>query len=98
MDGGNPLPDENAKACEYRDESACARLQHETRHQYLRCWRTDAEDADSLIRAVNTILAIPKRLSAAKYFRTQLASDTRTESVLSVGPIEKCAMICGIAS
>ena len=29
MDGVDPLPDENAKTCEYRNEPACACLQFE---------------------------------------------------------------------
>ena len=34
MDGVGPLPDKNAKACEYRDELACARLQSEACHEH----------------------------------------------------------------
>ena len=52
----------------------------------------------SLIRAVITILAIPKRFSAAKYLRTKLTYEYRVKSTLSVDQIRKWAMIHGNAS
>lgn len=48
LDGFNALPDAHARACEYRDEPACAGLQPETVDQHVGYRWNDESDQPKL--------------------------------------------------
>ena len=61
LDGAHPLPDADSQTRQYRDESACAGLQHETSDIDPRGETTTGGDAgiDPVISFISLVVAAP---------------------------------------